>query len=184
MRCLALLALLPFAAHADGLCDFDGYTDGTHPWDVAIHAGPSLDSAVIGVAPRAAQGSDYEGFGADFSVVEMKDGWARIANLQDADGNHFKTEGWIDGAYVQFVPQTEVAFAVPDQTGPVVWSGSDPFSNALLDCHGEWALIRFDLVDTDGQVWLASGQQIGWVRGICASQTTTCDGLIGDRHPK
>jgi hypothetical protein len=185
MRCLPLvLCLAPSVALADALCTFDAFTDGTLPHDIAIHAGPSLDEPLIGIAPRGKYGTEYEGFGIDYSLVEMRQGWARVTNGRTPDREGTAPDGWIDGAYLKFVAQTEVVFAEPDAGSDVVFSSGSsndwPALAVLLDCKGDWALITFDVIHHPDGALAFSGRKTGWVRGICANQWTTCDGTWGD----
>ena len=54
-------------------------------------------------------------------------------------------------------------------------------AEVVLDCSGEWARIRFADYHRQGDERIIAGFLTGWVRGICGSQRTTCDGLVGDR---
>jgi hypothetical protein len=178
---LGLAMLIASPAVADGSCAFDAYTGSDDLADIPIHAGPSDASAVLGMAPVEVPDSDYAEFGTGFRVVEMQDGWARITDVTSVDGTATGPDGWIDGRHIGFEAQTEVAFAAPDAASDVVWAGEQwPFADGLLDCSGAWALIRFGTVDGSGPEPVVTGPVTGWVRGVCANQLTTCDGIWGD----
>jgi hypothetical protein len=160
---------------AASTCRFDAYTD----WGSqapAIHAGPSADTPQIGIAPHTtAEGDDFV-FGAYVTVTAMQNGWAHVTNVVDWNYEKSAPDGWIDGADIAFIAQTDVMFARADPASQVIWSGPDqPYAKALLDCDGQWAKITFTNE--------AAEDHTGWVRGICAIQETTCDGVRGDKLP-
>ena len=87
--------------------------------------------------------------------------------------------GWISGRYLDFALQTDLAFAEPDPSSPVVaahWEdeeGGHPFGYRHPSaCRGEW--VRLKVTARDGV------EREGWVRGVCGNQETTCDGVAGD----
>ncbi|MEZ5716480.1 MAG: hypothetical protein R3D85_15830 [Paracoccaceae bacterium] len=180
--CLALLTgLAATGAAADGACHIPAWSDPDVPGEPPVHAAPSADSPVLGHAPRPGPNSDIAGFGADFTVTALRDGWARIADVADPDSGRAGPDGWIDARLVTFVAQTQVAFAAPDPAAPPVWTGDQwPVTGALLECRGAWALLRFTPVTLVEGDWVAGAPVTGWVRGICGNQWTTCDGLNGD----
>lgn len=187
----AALALgLPMAALAQEPCNIPAYTWGSFGFDVAVHGGPSRISPVKGVLAKGEMGTDDEGLGAKFVVVEMVNGWARIAQVAGPDGiGPGGPEGWIHGGYIHFVAQTERGYAAPDRASPQLYPGpvaeqenaNWPYAQALLDCTGDWAQIRFDVTVRAGHDPVSLGQTTAWVRGSCSNQRTTCDGVSGDR---
>jgi hypothetical protein len=183
---LTSLALMGSAgvSLADGLCNFRVYSRAVLPDQVPIHAEPSAGSAILGIAPVEPPGSEFADFGAEFRVVAMRDGWAKVTGATSFERKATGPDGWINGRQIAFEAQTQIAFAAPDAGSQRVWSGDhSPFPTAVLDCHGEWALIVFEddeFVDT-GRV--VRGLVTGWVRGICAAQETSCEGMAGDRLP-
>ena len=182
--CAAALALVvPMAALAQEACNIPAYSVGNLGVRIAVHEAPELSSPVLGALIRGENGTDDEGLGAEFTIVEAKDGWVRIAGVTGIDGvGPGGPEGWIDGAYVRFVAQAELGFAAPDAGSDVAYANQNwPFAQAVLDCSGEWAQIRFDLVQDGAEDWVALGQTTAWVRGACSNQRTTCDGVYGDR---
>ncbi len=182
-RGLVQLAIASFAspAFADGTCDFRGFSEDDDAVEVHILAGPSADNLVVGIAPRLVpEGEDFAR-SAEFDIVEMRDGWARVENVISFDQTQTATPGWIHGDLIWFSVQTSKAFAAPDAGSDIVWSGDNwPVARAVLDCAGEWALIRFDDVQLVGNDFVSQGEVTAWVRGICGLQETTCDGMQGD----
>jgi hypothetical protein len=174
-RLLIALCLLPLPAVAQSVCAFDAYTDFANPAP-AIHAEPSAGSAQVGIAPHGSEAEDGFAFGAYVTVTEMQDGWAHVTNVVGWNDTTTAPDGWIDGENIMFTAQTDVMFAQPDPMSDVVWDVSEwPYIDALLDCDGAWAKIVFHDDDEVGHT--------GWVRGICATQETTCDGIFGDKAP-
>ena len=186
----AAFSVLPMAALAEDACRIPAYTSGSFGFDVAVHEGPSLTSPVKGVLVKGKTGTDDEGLGAEFLVVEMVDGWARIAQVTGPDGiGPGGPEGWIDGGYILFVAQTVHGFAAPDRASPQLYPDPTaeqdnvfwPYAQALLDCTDDWARIRFDVMVPAGHETVSLGQTTAWVRGACSNQRTTCEGLSGDQ---
>jgi hypothetical protein len=179
-----LLLLSAGAGRADGLCNFRAYTQSVPPKQVAIHAGPSADTPVLGMAPVEPPGSNFAEFGSEFRVVKMQDGWAYVTDVTSFYRTVVGPDGWIDGREVAFVAQTEMVFARPDAASGQVWSGENwPYPAAVLDCDGDWAQIVFEDFEFVGADRVAKGMVTGWLRGICSIQETSCDGTFGDHQP-
>ncbi len=153
-------------------------------------ARPQCSRRTVGHGPHprhpaaARAGEDVEvDFGATFDVVEARDGWFRIENArrwsQAGQGASTLPSGWVSGRFVGFQLQTDKAFAEPDPASPVVVTSWDEdgglsqfgYRNPTA-CRGEW--VRLTVVGRDGR------ERQGWVRGVCALQETTCDGVQGD----
>jgi hypothetical protein len=172
-RLLIAFCFLPLPATAQSVCAFDAYTDFGNPAP-AIHAGPSASSAQVGTAPHGSEVEDGFAFGAYVTVTEMRSGWAHVTNVVSWNDKTTAPDGWINGDDIQFTAQTDVMFVEPDPSTDVVWKMNDySYIKALLDCDGEWAKV---IISTDNEVDFT-----GWVRGICATQETTCDGTFGDK---
>jgi hypothetical protein len=176
----AVLAASPVLA--EGACSLPGFSEDDDAVEVHILIAPHEGAARAGIAPRLVpQGEDFAR-SAEFDIVEMRDGWARVENVVSFDGAVTAPAGWINGNLIWFVAQTEAAFAAPDAAADVVWSGDNwPVARAVLDCSGDWALIRFDNVQMVNNDFVSQGEVTGWVRGVCGLQETTCDGTFGDR---
>lgn len=182
-RGVAQLVILCFAgpALAERACTVPGFSEDDDAVEVHILAAPAEDAAILGIAPRLVpEGEDFAR-SAEFDITEMQNGWARVENVTSFDQTVQASSGWIYGDLIWFVAQTEKAFTAPDSAAEVVWSGENwPVARAVLDCAGEWALIRFDDVAWVGDDLVSQGEVTGWVRGICSLQETTCDGVEGD----
>jgi hypothetical protein len=196
LRCFVISLALMLSAGvslADGLCNFRAYSRAVLPDQVAIHAEPSAGSAILGPAPVEPPGTEFAEFGAEFHVVEMRDGWAKVTGATSFERTATGPDGWIDGRQIAFEAQTQIAFAAPDAGSERVWSGDNwPYPTAVLDCDGDWALIVFedyefvDVFENDEFVAVdrvVNGLVTGWVRGICAAQETSCEGKAGDGPP-
>ena len=190
-RAVLILAILPAAVASQPrdverparTCHFDA-------WSIdragqPVHAGPSADTPAVG--RLTAYGVHYpregeEEIGTSFDVIAARDGWFYIANverpLEEPGGDERgrasdPIEGWIEGAGIEFSIQSQKGFARPNPRAELIWSGEDGFTHAmrLIDCSGEWARIA----------WTGQGREyVGWFRGLCGSQWTTCDGAGGD----
>lgn len=181
---IGLVICMASPAFADGACALRGFSADDDAVEVHILAGPSADDLIVGIAPRLVpEGEDFAR-SAEFDIVEMRGGWARVENVVSFDQTQNAGQGWIHGDLIWFSVQTEMAFAAPDAGAEVVWTGDNwPVARAVLDCTGEWALIRFDDVQLVGNDFVSQGEVTAWVRGACGLQETTCDGTYGDRRP-
>ena len=171
-------------APRDGICSFSGWSTDPDPRGLNVRAGPSATARILGTLPPPEPGEDVEvDFGATFDVVEARDGWFRIENArrwsQAGQGASTLPSGWISGRFVGFQLQTDKAFAEPDPASAIVvtsWEEDGGLSQFgyrnPTACRGEW--VRLTVVGRDG------GERQGWVRGVCALQETTCDGVQGD----
>ncbi len=123
---------------------------------------------------------DGEIKGADLIISDIKNGYARVfyENQSQRAGNKY---GWIETKYLGFRVQSEVVFSYPNiKSFPAYKVEYEAISNRNVKkihaCKNEWLNISFSL-DKKKPV-------NGWIRGICANQETTCDGLIGDSWDK
>jgi predicted amino acid-binding ACT domain protein len=185
MRAVFALAMLVGSpSFADGVCALPGFSENDDAVEVHLLAEPFDGAARVGIAPRVVPEGEDSARSAEFTIVEMRDGWARVENVVSFDLTQTAPPGWINGELIWFVAQTEVAFTAPDAASEVVWSGDHwPVARAVLDCDGDWALIRFDNVQLVNSDFVSLGEVTGWVRGVCMLQETTCDGTYGDRLP-
>ena len=153
--------------------------------DPSIHAGPSPETPVLGHAPSQQDAPGDTIWGASMWVVEMRDGWAQVKEVSPHDGSVLELEGWIRATDLYVSIQTEVVYAAPDPASDVVYAGWEwPRAEALLDCRGDWVKVRFmSFVETTPDDWVEAGMKVGWLRGVCGNQETTCDGLMGDSRP-
>lgn len=179
--------LLAHPALADGDCSFDAFSD-TDKGDAArvVYEAPDAASKVLGVAPiYRPDGADYF-FGTEFTVVSVQGDWVQVRDLRNSDGKIVGPDGWINGAHISLFAQTDMAFSQANPASDVVWSADPmdhpdwPVANALLDCDGEWALIRFSTSEVVEGALVPKAEVTGWVRGVCAQQATECDRVYGD----
>lgn len=181
---VVLLAAVPIPALALDTCDFAAFSTTGTPQEAEVRADPDAAAPVLGTLPEYTLGGQTFR-GAEFRVVEMRDGWARITDVRGVDRQRSAgPDGWIDAAQVEFVLRTEVAFAGPDETLAIVAQVRWPFRFRLEDCHQGWAQISFNQLALADPRAAEAGTYKGWVRGICAiPELGTCDGVHGDRLP-
>lgn len=171
-------------------CEIGGWSTDSSRRGLAVRARPSVKSAVIGRLQSVIsyEGGLHSGRGVEFAIVEARNGWFRIQNIQtpgivtedrepvDVEWRPSKTEGWIPGKAIFFVLQTFKGFAAPDPNSPVLFQSDDWYGPKdwlrVADCSGEWVQIAY------GD---PKRERFAWFRGVCAMQETTCDGVEGDR---
>lgn len=169
----------------DGICSFSGWSIDPDRAGLNVRAQPSSRARVIGRLPPPERNADADrSFAVEFDVVESRGGWFRIANARRWSDNAGQRptlpSGWISGRYLGFELQTDIAFAAPDPSSPRVatsWreqGGGGRFFRYRHPsaCRGEW--VRLMVTAQDGR------ERQAWVRGVCGSQETSCDGAGGD----
>lgn len=182
---LALAAMPGRAGERGHRCRFDGWASDPARVGVEVRAGPSAIARLVGRLPPPELDGD-DPFGVSFRVVEAENGWFRIKEpytwSQGPTPPFTLPEGWIEGRSLDFALQTGKAFEAPDPRSAVVatnWRAGDgdhAFAYSLpSDCRGEW--VRLLVIGHD------RSERPAWVRGVCGSQATTCDGMQGDPIP-
>jgi len=173
----------PLFVQAGDTCAFEAWVTDEDPKGLNVRAGPSAEAPIVGTLPPPVFDPEL-GFaeGAGIKVLESRDGWFRIGNpawSRNLGGNPDGPKGWIFGRYVHFAIQTDKAFAEPDPSSPVVataWRDKEGQHQIGYrhphECRGEW--VRLLVKDHDG------AERLGWLRGTCAIQETSCDGVVGD----
>ena len=173
----------PFLEGSD-TCAIEAWVIDKDPKGLNVRAAPSANAPVVGTLPPMEYDPDFgRKFGAGVKLLESRNGWFRIGDpgwSRNLGGDPDGPKGWIFGRYIDFALQTDKAFERPDPGSPVVatswWdnkNGQHPFDYRLpRECRGEW--VRMLVKGHDGP------ERLGWVRGICAIQETTCDGVVGD----
>lgn len=157
-----------------GACAVSAYI--LPPAEPAVRAMPRRSGAVVGRLKTAHYDvDDIEG--ADVTIVELRDGWARIAAASAwNEVTHDIPAGWVETRHLAFVLQTELGFAAPDPDSAIAYSAEDWISSRqvrrYLGCRGEW--LHLTVRDERGK------PRTGWFRGACSNQRTTCDGTYGD----
>lgn len=183
-------------ASPGGLCMVKAFSKDLDPNGLNVRKSPSVDAEIVGKLPRWKApdlGPDSRSTinAPMFTVVEVRDGWARINGVEIAGGTNSADtasadyaaspiEGWISSKMVGFAPQTQVGFARPDPASAIVLadrSGLDsiPIRPGLLGCAGEWLQVEFATKPSAKRAW---------IRGICGDPSTTCDGVEGDVAPQ
>jgi len=166
------------------ICDFGGWSADRDPKGLNVRAAPSATAKIVRTLPAPAYDPEYERVMApDFNVFEARDGWFLIGVLDVGKPGHYTPVkwGWIHGSKIDFAVQSEVAFTAPDPASPVAvtgWTDKDGWRTFTyrhpVDCKGHW--VQLTVAGQDKR------ERIGWTRGICDSQETTCDGGIHSVH--
>ena len=195
-----LVALAPCAAVPAGLdlrtdppppphlqgedtCAFEGWVIDEDPAGLNVRAAPSAKARIVGKLPPMSWDPHLERkMGAGVKVLESRNGWFRIGDpdwSRNLGGDPNGPKGWIHGRYLDFAIQTDKAFTEPDPGSPTVataWRDTDGGHQIGYrhphECRGEW--VRLLVKGHDGR------EKLGWLRGTCAIQETTCDGVAGD----
>ena len=170
---LILAALAPQAALAD--CAIPAYVRSEVPGAPAILAAPEAGAEQVGVVPMA-NDSERGMMGGHALITDIRHGYAAVTQVAAWDNpDRTGPDGWVSTADLVFVAQTQKGFAAPDAASQLLWQGQDwiypDMIATLAACDGEW--VALTLVD-------GSPTAPFWVRGICAGQETTCDGVGGD----
>jgi hypothetical protein len=171
------------ASNSDTPCAFEGWVTDEDPNGLNVRAAPSAKARVVGTLPPPALDPDLGmKVGAGVKVIESRNGWFRIGNpawSRNLGGNPNGPKGWIYGRYISFALQTDKAFAKPDPNSRVVASAwRDRHGIRQIgyrhptECRGEW--VRLLVKGHDGR------ERLGWVRGTCPIEETSCDGVAGD----
>ena len=169
--------LLGTPVMAEGACQIAASARTAGVTKVPIHVAPTSTSDIIEIAPeyRAEDGGAV--LGARFTVVEMRNGWARVTDVTDWSGAVPGPDGWINAINVALAPQTNLAFDVASPASKVLWEGPEwPKAEVLIDCKGEWGKVLIRSPDGTGSV-------NAWVRGFCGDPTIPCEGVTGDIKP-
>lgn len=170
---LIFALLIPNAAMAD--CTIPAYVRSEAPGAPVILSAPDAGAEQVGVMPMV-NDSERGMMGGHALITDIRDGYAAVTQVAGWDNPALTApDGWVSAADLVFVAQTQKGFAAPDAASQVLWQGQDwiyPDMIAMLEaCDGEWVALR--LLD-------APPADPIWVRGICAGQETTCDGVTGD----
>jgi hypothetical protein len=131
----------------------------------AIYAGPSTDAPLLGTAPRIMQ--DDTPMEAQFGIVEMRPGWARVTDVTSFDGAISGPDGWIDARFVSVAGRANKAFSQASETSAVVWSSDHPIarvSGQPLECRGKWVRIMPDTRTASDGVRHGGGDGTMWVQ--------------------
>jgi hypothetical protein len=181
---LALMAAT--AAEPPRRCTLDAWSNDADPAGLRVHAGPGLATPEIGRLPAAID-TEEERYAPNFHIVDVRDGWVKIADADDLDNPGkprpvFRGTGWVHGSRVVFTVQSETGRAAPSPRAKAIVRGSDWLGDAgervqpIVDCSGGWARLRYTL---PAEMRALAGPRAGiaWFGGICGNQFTTCDGL-------
>ena len=178
----ALAATLSLQAQATGptalanRCTLQAYVSDNDPGGTNVRAAPDAGSRVVARLYRhAEEGEDY---GAQISIVEMRDGWARIDRAWFADYGSggkalFKGSGWVSARLIGIAANANALRNAPATDAPVIlkltgkgWGPDSVAISQLIDCRGDFAKIAVRTPD--------GHQATGWADHMCGNQVTTC----------
>ncbi len=172
-----------------GQCHFSSTVKDSDPAGTNIRGGPGLGFPILGKLPHMRFGEfGVEGDRNDFDVVELRNGWARITNVQNYSDNHPDQRlpsGWIASNFLLFDIQWDYVFERPDAKSRIVftaWVDKDGMHSLQgrrpFECQGDWVHL---MVAGHDKV-----ERPAWTRSICGNAFTSCDGLPydgpDDRH--
>ena len=143
---------------------------------IAVRTQPSFKAKVIDtIMPHFEYGDPK---GTYVTISDIQNGFARVYYSNESARNINKV-GWIETKFLAFSVYNEVGFARPDNTSKPITHmeiesiGSDNIKS-INACNGEWLNITAKPPKQKMQTM--------WVRGICANQETSCDGLKYDKY--
>ena len=192
---LSTTGITAFAAPVDrggaAKCDVDGYLKVTNHSGADLRSAPRPGAEIIGHLPPPAPlepGSTDPIVGAEFHILDAKNGWLLIENAEVQFGDEVKTvfngPGWISGGLVAFTIGSRVLRAGPSYDAKIIaklWGdlkdgsayGPDSFEVLTVDgCKGHFAEVTI-------QLWPGLGVKDkplhGWAAAVCSTQLTTCD---------
>jgi hypothetical protein len=158
-------------------CSISGYSNDPDPKGQNIRKTPSGSAKIIARLPPPVTEDGFK-FGPYFDILAVQGGWVKVTNASSWNGGESSARiGWISAKFVRFHLQTEVGFVGPSNKTQPIWhaegSSFDESFSLLVGCSAEYAQV------------LPTGTDVpkkAWVRGVCAIQETTCDGLPIDRY--
>lgn len=153
----------------------------------AIRSRPSARASILARIDPGVLPGDEGLRGVDIVTDRLSGQWLHIAARQGdrAAGSPPTPAGWIAFADVYFTMQTQTGFARPDASSRKVLAAEDWISRemitAILDCRGEWLKLAVRPGDGEGTLPRHGALTVvGWFRGFCGIEETTCDGVTGD----
>lgn len=185
-----------------------GFLDDRDQAGRIVRSDPSGTAPELGRILPPAKGSDgYDPARAEFRIVGSKNGWLEVEGAAFDPALYgpnppqmFTGRGWIAGGGVLVFVQSELGFARPTHTAPVLIDARP--DNGMLEefgprrivgCEGHWVLADFDPVWRSGSmvrrlayrpeavIKVRPHRLRAWVTGICNLQETSCDGISGNR---
>lgn len=128
---LTLMAAV--AAEPPRRCMLQAWSNDTDPAGLRVHAGPGLATPEIGRLPAAIDGDEH--YAPNFNIVDVRDGWVKIADADDTDNPGkppavFRGPGWVHGSRVVFTVQSDTGRAGPSVRAKVVVKASDWLGDA------------------------------------------------------
>ena len=185
------LALGPIAATAQSLdtagatsCEVRGWAQDPDPKGTNVRSAPRANAPIIGhVAPMVRITRD-EITGTEFDIVAFKDGWLLIQNGSDGglklDAAHEADgRGWISARLVGAQLRAVALRSSPRRDAPKIahlmgdsWGPDSVKVSAVHGCQG--AYLEVTATPIGGK------PARGWSYKPCASQLTTCDGVVAE----
>jgi len=178
---------------ANARCSISGYLKD--PDGADVRRAPRADAPVVGRLPPPAPlepGGD-ERFGAEFNILDAKDGWLLIAKAEVESGDQVKTvfegPGWVPNDKVDFVIGSQELRAAPANKARIIakltgdtadGDGYGPDSFETLAVHAcQSHFVEVTITPPRGAPGFGARMR-GWVNKVCSNQKTTCDPGVAD----
>ena len=142
---------------------------------IAVRTQPSYKAKMIDtIMPHFEYGDPK---GTYLTITDIQNGFARVY-YSDESPRKITKAGWIETKFLAFSVYNEIGFSQPDSTSkPVAHMEMESIGydniKSINACNGEWLNITARPPKQKMQTM--------WVRGICANQETSCDGLKYDK---
>jgi SH3-like domain-containing protein len=162
---LALAVLAPTAQAVERRCDIEINVVDQDAAGMNVCAAPG--GAVTGALKAKGRWVQVHLVGQDGEWMRFDNAWVVDDNLPDGESPLKPNKGWahINGLGMESVTAGAEVHVSPDEDSRVlVRGGADPDKEprlTVLGCDGEWLQVR----------WKGA---VGWTRGYCANQYTTC----------
>jgi hypothetical protein len=178
---------------ANARCSISGYLKD--PAGADVRSAPRADAPVVGRLPPPAPlepGGD-ERFGAEFDILDARDGWLLIAKAEVESEEQFKTvfegPGWLPNDKVDFVIGSQELRVAPANTAKIIakltgeaanGEGYGPDSFETLAVHAcKSHFVELTITPPHGALGFGARMR-GWVNKVCSNQKTTCDPSVAD----
>jgi len=149
-------------------CSFSAWSQDITPQGLNVRAAPRAAARVLA---RLVEEKQATGAFVEFRVLGVSNGWFLIEGASHGDYGDpppktpvYAGKGWVSGSLVGGQLLAGKLYDAPSETAHSRPYGKDTDAvevKRVLDCNGDWVQVEADI-------------GIGWVRGLCSNQATTC----------